>query len=74
MREVNYTEFRENLAKNLDTVINKNRKIQISRSDGKKAVLMSMSEYNSIHETIYLNSTSANRKQLAGGIREMNRG
>ena len=64
MRVINYTEFRNNLSENLN-VVNENSEIVIvSRSKGKNVVLMSLEEYNSIQETLYLNSTSANRNRL----------
>ncbi len=45
----------------------------VSRSKGKNVVVMSLEEYNSIQETLYLNSNSVNRKRLEDAILEMNK-
>lgn len=45
--------------------VNKNGNIKaVAGSKGKNVVVMSLEEYNSIQETIYLNSTPANRARL----------
>ena len=74
MEVVNYTEFRRNLAKNLDMVNDDSETVIVSRSRGKNVVLMGLAEYNSIMETLHLMSTEANRKRLQDAIDEMNRG
>ena len=74
MNLVNYTEFRTNLAENLNKVNEDNDIVVVSRSKGKNVVVMSLEEYNSIQETLYLVSTSANRKRLDEAIEEMNTG
>jgi len=74
MKVVNYSEFRNNLAENLNTV-NENREVVIvSRTQGKNVVVMDLDEYNSIQETLHLTSTRANRKRLGDSIAEMNKG
>ncbi len=74
MKVVNYKEFRNRLIQNLNE-INKNREIiVVSRSNGKKVVVMDMNEYNSIQETFYVTSTKANRKRLEEAITEMYNG
>jgi antitoxin YefM len=74
MEVVNYTEFRRNLAKNLDMVNDDAETVIVSRSKGKNVVLMGLVEYNSIMETLHLMSTEANRKRLQDAIDEMNAG
>jgi antitoxin YefM len=74
MRVVNYTEFRNNLAENLNVVNDDGDVVIVSRSQGKNVVVMSLDEYNSIQETIYLSSTKANRKRLEEAVTEMNEG
>jgi antitoxin YefM len=64
MKVVNYTEFRNNLAESLNSVNDDGDIVVVARSKGKNVVVMSLEEYNSIQETIYLNSTPANRARL----------
>lgn len=74
MRVVNYTEFRKNLAESLNVVTDDGDIVVVSRSKGKNVVVMSLDEYNSMKETLYISSTKANRKQLDIAIEEMNKG
>ena len=74
MRVVNYTEFRNQLTENLNAVNDDGDIVVVSRSKGKNVVVMSLDEYNSMQETLYLTSTKANRKQLDAAIDEMNKG
>ncbi|MGI8599772.1 MAG: type II toxin-antitoxin system Phd/YefM family antitoxin [Chitinophagaceae bacterium] len=73
MKVLNYTEFRNNLAESLNVVNDDGDIVIVSRSKGKNVVVMSLEEYNSIQETLYLNSNSANRKRLEDAILEMNK-
>jgi antitoxin YefM len=74
MEVLNYTEFRNNLAENLNKVTDDAEVIVVSRGRGKNVVLMSLDEYNAFKETIYLTSTKANRKRLDDSIEEMEKG
>ena len=74
MRVVNYSEFRKNLTENLNVVNDDGDIVIVSRSKGKKVVVMSLEEYNSMKETLYLTSTKANRQQLDKAIDEMEKG
>jgi antitoxin YefM len=74
MRVLNYTEFRNQLAESLNAVNDDGDIVVVSRSKGKNVVVMSLDEYNSMQETLYLTSTKANRKQLDAAIDEMNKG
>lgn len=74
MRVVNYTEFRNQLAENLNVVNDDGEIVIVSRSKGKNVVVMSLDEYNSIQETLHLMSTAANRKRLDAAIEEMKKG
>ena len=74
MQVVNYTEFRKNLAENLNMVNDNSEVVVVSRSKGKNVVVMSLEEYNSIQETLYIVSEKANRKRLDEAIEEMNSG
>ena len=74
MQVVNYTEFRNKLAENLNRVNEDSEIMIVSRSKGKNVVVMSLEEYNAIQETLHLASSSANRKRLDESIAEMNAG
>lgn len=71
---MNKSEFRNNLAENLNGVNEDNDIVVVSRSKGKNVVVMSLEEYNSIQETLHLSSTAANRKRLDEAIEEMKTG
>lgn len=71
MQVVNYSEFRNNLAENLNMVNDNNEIVIVSRSKGKNVVVMSLDEYNSINETLHLISSERNQKRLDESIAEM---
>ena len=74
MQVLNYTEFRQNLAKNLDKVNDDAEIVIVSRSKGKNVVVMDLDEYNAMAETLHIVKTEANRKRLQDAIDEMNTG
>ena len=74
MEVLNYTEFRKNLAKSLDMVNDDAETVIVSRSKGKNVVVMGLTEYNSLMETLHLTNSEANRKRLQEAIDEMNKG
>lgn len=74
MKVVNYSEFRNNLAENLNIVNDDGDIVVVSRSKGKNVVVMSLEEYNSIQETLHLTSTKANTKRLEEAMEQMKKG
>ncbi|MBO9682178.1 MAG: type II toxin-antitoxin system prevent-host-death family antitoxin [Flavisolibacter sp.] len=74
MRVVNYSEFRNNLAENLNVVNDDGDIVVVSRSKGKNVVVMSLEEYNSIQETLHLTSTKVNTKRLEQAVGQMKKG
>jgi len=74
MQVLNYTEFRQNLAKNLDKVNDDAEIVIVSRSKGKNVVVMDFDEYNAMTETLHIIKCEANRKRLQEAIDEMNSG
>ena len=74
MQVVNYSEFRNNLAENLNRVNDNGEIVIVSRSKGKNVVVMSLDEYNSINETLHLMSNEHNEKMLDESIAEMRAG
>ncbi|MEY1638396.1 type II toxin-antitoxin system Phd/YefM family antitoxin [Tenuifilum osseticum] len=74
MMAANFTEFRTNLKKFLDNVVNNNETLIIKRGTGKGAVMMSLDEYNSIMETLHLLNSKANADRLYESIKQMKEG
>jgi antitoxin YefM len=74
MKVVNYSDFRKNLAENLNVVNDDGDIVVVSRSKGKNVVVMSLEEYSSIQETLHLTSTKANRNRLDKAISNMKAG
>lgn len=74
MEVLNYTEFRQNLAKSLDRVNDDAEIVIVSRSKGKNVVVMDLDEYNAINETLHIVKSEVNRKRLQEAIDEMNSG
>lgn len=74
MKVVNYSDFRSNLADNLNTVNDDKEIVIVSRTKGKNVVVMDLDEFNAIQETLHLTSTPSNRKRLTDAIDEMNKG
>jgi len=62
------------MAESLNAVSDNSEIVVLSRTKGKNVVLMSLDEYNSMQETLYLTGTKANRKKLDDAIEEMNKG
>lgn len=74
MQILNYTEFRQNLAGNLNLVNDSNEIVVVSSSKGKNVVVMSLEDFNAIQETLHLISTPANQKRLDEALQEMRAG
>jgi len=72
MRATSYSEFRKNLAANLDKVNDDREPVIITRDRGKpSAVLMSLEDFASYQETNYLLRNPNNAKALFESIAEM---
>jgi antitoxin YefM len=75
MRTTSYSEFRRNLAAELDSVADDHAPLIITRDRGKPAaVLMSLEDYASLEETRYLLSSPANAERLMASIAELEEG
>ena len=74
MLAANFTEFRTSLKSYLDEVEENNETLVIKRSKGKGAVLISLSEYNSIMETLHLLSSKKNAAHLYESMQQMRAG
>ena len=74
MNIVNFTDFRNNLKVNLDKVSEDKDVVIISRSKDKNVVILPLSEYNSLIETIHLMQTEKNRNRIDEALQEMAKG
>ncbi len=69
-----YTTVRNNLAKTLDKVCDEHEPILITRRKAETAVLLSLSHFESLQETVYLLSSSRNASRLQEALVEINSG
>src|SRR5438045_3099438 len=69
-----YSEARQNLAKLLDRVVKDNEPVIVARKKRGSVVLVALSEWNSIQETLHLSSTRANARALLDAMDEADRG
>jgi antitoxin YefM len=75
MAIVNQSEFRGNMAKLMDQVEDDSKELIITRTGGKKhMVMITLDEYESWKETDYLLSSPANAAMLRESIKELDEG
>jgi antitoxin YefM len=74
MRTVNFTQLRQNLAAELDRVVNDAEEVVVTRSGHEPVVIVPLAEYESMKETEYLLRYPANAAALRQSIAELERG
>lgn len=74
MRTLTFSEARNNFKEVLDRVAEDHVATLIKRRDAEDAVVMSLSDYNSLQETMYLLSTPANARHLMESIAQLRAG
>jgi len=74
MKQVTYSEARQDLSNILTEVCSDNVPVYITRKNGDRAVIISADEYESMDETAYLLRSEANRKHLMESIAQADRG
>lgn len=74
MELVNYSEFRQNLAKYLNKVEDNRIPIVVSRSNGRRVVVMSFDDYQTNEATLHLMSSQENIRVLDEAIAELESG
>lgn len=74
MRTVNYTQLRQNLAGELDSVINDAEEVVVTRSGHEPVVIVPLAEYESMKETEYLLRNPSNAAALRRSIAELANG
>jgi antitoxin YefM len=72
MKAVNYSELRQKLKSNLDSVTDNEELLVVHRPKGRSIIMMPLAEYNSWLETFHLTSTKANRERLAKSLKNIN--
>lgn len=72
MKTVNYSELRENLKANLDTVTDNEELLIVHRPKGKSIVMMTLDEYNALQETQHLLQSRNNRERLEKAVDNIN--
>ena len=71
MNAISYTAARQNLAKTMDKVIQDHDAIIITRQKAGAVVMMSLEDFNSMQETMYLLGNPANAAHLRKSIAEL---
>ena len=74
MTTVSYTNFRQHLALFLDRAEQDCEEIVVTRDKGRKSIVLSLEEYESLQETAYLLSSQKNRTHLEKSLRAMRLG
>src|SRR2546426_9656266 len=69
-----YSEARQTLARLMDRVVKDNEPVIVARKKRGSVVLVSLGEWNSIQETLHLNSTRANARALMDAMDQADRG
>ncbi|ESQ75588.1 type II toxin-antitoxin system Phd/YefM family antitoxin [Asticcacaulis sp. AC402] len=71
MRHISYSAFRADLANQLDKVNEDHAPLLITRQNGAPAVVMSLEDFSSWQETMYLRSSPKNAQRLDEAIAEL---
>lgn len=74
MRTVNFTQLRQNLAAELDSVVNDTEEVVVTRSGHEPVVIVPLAEYESMKETEYLLRNPCNAAALRRSIAELENG
>lgn len=74
METVSYSQLRQNLKAHLDKVCDDRAPLTVTRRNGDPVVVMSLSEYQGLEETLHLLSNPANAEHLLRGIAQADTG
>lgn len=74
MDVVSYTEVRKNFALTMDKVCDDHSPIVISRQNSRPVVMLSLEDYNTIEETLYLMRSPKNYARLRKSIENVKKG
>jgi len=74
MDAINYTDLRKNLKSFLDKVYDNHEPLIITRKNNENIVLLSIDDYNSFMETIYLLSNTSHSKRILNSLENARNG
>jgi antitoxin YefM len=74
MRSISFSEARNSLKDVLDAVVEDHEVTLIKRRDAEDAVVMSLSDYNALQETMHLLSTPANARHIMKSVAQLRAG
>ena len=74
MNAISYSAIRANLAKAIDSVCQNHDPVIITRKNHNNAVLMSLDDFESWQETVYLLKNPDNAKRLKDSIEQLKKG
>lgn len=74
MDVVTYTDARANLKDVMDRVVNDKTHIVVTRQKAEAVVMVSLSDWNAMEETLHLLSTPANAERLRESVRQLDAG
>jgi antitoxin YefM len=71
MKVMSMSESRANYAATLDSVVNDQEEVVITRPGGENVVIVPQREYESMRETLYLMSSPVNRQRISRAIEQL---
>jgi antitoxin YefM len=74
MDVVTFSDARANLKDVLDRVVDDKTQVVVTRRQAEAVVIVSLSDWNAMAETMHLVSTPANAKRLRASIRQLDGG
>ena len=74
MIALNYSQFRENMKKYLDTVCDDYEALTVTRKDNRNVVVVSEEAYNNLLENVYIMSNKANYDWLMESLKQLEEG
>ena len=73
MDVVTYSDARQNLKDVMDRVVEDRTQVVITRQKAEAVVMVSLSDWNAMEETMHLLSTPRNAERLRASIRQLDR-
>ncbi|MDF1635549.1 type II toxin-antitoxin system prevent-host-death family antitoxin [Mycoplana sp. MJR14] len=74
MKIVSLSDLRANMARHFDQIENDHDELIVTRQNREPMVVMSLADFESWKETMYLLANPANRERLARSVEELNEG